>query len=413
MKPLGSVSLSLLVASVTGYGLLVLCGRTLGPETYTTFLSFWAVIFGLGSALSPIEQEVSRQSAEADAVGGHTGGDAVKVVCVGATTAAAVGSLQLLPAVSSRLYEDHAELAVITIVGGVSYALLAGTRGVLLGHQRVGNYAALIILESGARLLLAATLVLVGLADVMMLAIAVLVGTLAWLLFLPSVGHVLHLRGPGLGWVWSFRRTAQLMASSALAATLVTGFPAMINLLTPVEDPKAVGGFLSALTLARLPLIALLPLQTLAVPAVVRLSRTAEGRHRLSAWMPKGLIGMGVLGAVGALMGAWLGPPVVTLIFGPEYLIDSRHFAWLIFSSTSIAAMQLLTAILVARGRATHVLATWAVAATVSVAALVWWNGDSITRATVALNLAPIIGISVAWGSIRRDDTRHRHHATR
>ena len=50
------------VASLAGIVLTVLVARYLSPADYVLFTSFWGVIFGIGGALSIVEQEAARQT---------------------------------------------------------------------------------------------------------------------------------------------------------------------------------------------------------------------------------------------------------------------------------------------------------------------------------------------------------------
>ncbi|GAA3460374.1 hypothetical protein ACFFSW_19535 [Saccharothrix longispora] len=404
-RSLGPVTGALLVASVFGYGLMILCGRVLGPVDYKVFLAFWGLVFGLGSAISPVEQEVSRLAAQAEIEGGRTGPDAVRVVGVAAGLVLLFGLLLLIPPVNERLFPDHFELALVTLCGGLGYTVLFAVRGLLIGHNRVGPYSGLTMTEPTVRLVLAVLLVVLGLAQIVSLAVAVAAGTLAWLVVAAPASRLVDRRGAGRGWGPVSATVTQLMAGSALTATVVTGFPAMVSLLAPADDPAAVGAFLSALTLARFPLVALLPVQALAVPAIVRLSATGEGRGKLRGWLAKGLVAVAVLGALGAVAGAAAGPWVVRFVYGEGFVVAGWAVGALVLSSVLLAGVQMLAAVLVARGRAGAVLRTWAATAAPSLAALAWWPADTITRSVIGLLVGAAVGVLVAFVAVwRRGD---------
>lgn len=404
-RSLGSVTIALLIASVFGYGLMILCGRLLGPELNKTFLSFWGVIFGLGSAMAPVEQEVSRLSAEAEVTGQRSNLDVVRTVVFGGSLALLFGVLQFIPLVNDRLFAGHSELAIISLFGGLSYAVLSGFRGLLVGHQQMKSYTGILVVEPTSRIVLAGVFAVAGLADMVPLAIAVAVGTFAWLVFVPTVPKLLDRHAPGEGWRRVTSTVGQLMASAALAATVITAFPSMVSLLAPGGDVKVVGGFLTALTLARFPLIALLPVQSLAVPAVVRMSSSEDGRRKLHGWLIKGLIAAALVGTVGAVLGALLGPWIVKLIYGADFVVAGWVVGALVLSSTLIAAMQLLAAVLIARAKANIVLWTWAATAVLTAAALAWWPADTVTRAVVGLLIGPLAGIAIALTAVWRQGT--------
>ncbi|MFE2757145.1 lipopolysaccharide biosynthesis protein [Actinosynnema sp. NPDC059335] len=393
---------ALLVASVFGYGLMILCGRVLGPADYKVFLAFWGLIFGLGSAISPVEQEVSRLAAQAELDGRRTGPDALRTVGVAAVLVALFGLVLFIPPVNERLFDGHAELVAITVCGGLGYVVLYGVRGLLIGHRRIPAYAGITVVEPTVRVALAVLLVVVGLAGIVPLAVAVAAGVLAWVVFTPVTARLLDRRGPGAGWRPVTRTTLQLMAGSTLTATVVTGFPAMVSLLAPAGDPAVVGAFLSALTLARFPLVALLPVQALAVPAIVRLSATADGRRRLHGWLLKGVVGVVVVGVVGAAAGAAVGPWLVRLVYGQGFVVAGWAVAGLVFSSVLLAGVQLLAAVLLARGRAGAVLRTWAATAAPSLAVLAWWPADTVVSSVLGLVVGPAVGVLVGFVAVWR-----------
>ena len=82
-------------------------------------------------------------------------------------------------------------------------------------------------------------------------------------------------------------------------------------------------------------------------------------------------------------------------------------FGSLVFSSTAIATLQLLAAALIARGKPTSVLLSWALTASASITILVWSGAGAITTAVAALILAPLFGIAVAATSVLRESPRH------
>src|SRR5205085_882092 len=81
------------VVLAAGYVLTLVATRWLGPENSKVYLSFWGILMGLGSALSPLEQELSRQSAVAALDGGKAGKPALRALTVGAATVAVVAGL--------------------------------------------------------------------------------------------------------------------------------------------------------------------------------------------------------------------------------------------------------------------------------------------------------------------------------
>jgi O-antigen/teichoic acid export membrane protein len=391
----GKLGGSLIIAIILGYVLTVACARLLPPDQYATFLTFWGLLMGLGSALSPLEQELSRQSATAALTGGLAGRGAVRAVVVSAAAAAAFGLALLIPSVSDRLFRGSWELALIVVAGGIAFACQFGVRGLLIGQHQVKHFAGLVVAEPAIRALGLGLLVVATAYNLVSLALAVAAGSFAWLLFVRQGWRMLDVRAEGDGWGVTARRMLMLLLGAALTASVITGYPAMVSLLSPGGDRDQLAAVFAALVIARLPLTLIGPVQSLAVPFVVRLSASARGRHRLRRLLLLGTFAAWALAALGALVGALIGPWAVRFIYGADYQVAGWAVAGLVWSSVLLVPMQLLTAVLVAWAQAHRVLITWAVVAVTAAALLLAVPGDTVVRAVVGLAAAPMAGLAV------------------
>ncbi|MBE1500165.1 O-antigen/teichoic acid export membrane protein [Amycolatopsis lexingtonensis] len=398
----GSLGGSLIVSIGLGYVLTVACQRLLSPQDYAVFVTFWGLVMGLGSTLSPLEQELSRQSAVAALTGGRAGRPALRAVAVGMLVAAAFSLALLIPPVNEKLFHGDWSLAVIVLCGGVAFACQFGTRGLLIGQHKVKAFSLLVVAEPAIRALVLGVLVVSVAYNVVSLAVAVAAGSFAWLLFARPARQLLDVHVEGDGWGVTGRRMGMLLVGAALTAAVITGYPALVGLLAPGGDGDRVGALFAALVIARLPLTLIGPVQSLAVPFVVRLSVTEEGRHRLRRVLALGAAAALVLAALGALVGLWLGPWAVRFVSGPKYDIDGWSVAGLVWSSVLLVPMQLLTAVLVARTQARLVLLTWAIVTGTASLLLVLLPGDTVFRAVVALAAAPTLGLAVVLAFVLR-----------
>jgi O-antigen/teichoic acid export membrane protein len=398
----GSLGGSLIVSIGLGYLLTVACQRLLPPQEYAIFVTFWGLVMGLGSTLSPLEQELSRQSAVASLTGGKAGRPALRAVAVGVVVAAAFSLALLIPPVNEKLFHGDWSLALIVLCGGVAFACQFGTRGLLIGQHKVKAFSLLVVAEPAVRALILGVLVVSVAYNVVSLAIAVAAGSFAWLLFARPARQLVDFHVEGDGWGVTSRRMGMLLAGAALTAAVITGYPALVGLLAPGGDGDRVGALFAALVIARLPLTLIGPVQSLAVPFVVRLSVTEEGRHRLRRVLALGTAAALVLAALGALVGLWLGPWAVRFVSGPKYAIDGWPVAGMVWSSVLLVPMQLLTAVLVARTQAKLVLVTWAVVTGTASLLLVLLPGDTVFRAVVALAAAPTLGLAVVLAFVLR-----------
>jgi O-antigen/teichoic acid export membrane protein len=392
----GKIGISLLVAIALGYVLTLLATRWLGPVNSKVYLSFWGILMGLGSALSPLEQELSRQSAVAALEGERAGRPALRALTVGAVTVAVVAVVTLaVPVLSDRLYAGNTALGVIVLCGAVSFACQFAARGLLVGQQRIRPYSWLVVAEAAVRVVVLFGIVAAGLTGLTSFAIAAAAGSFAWLLFVRPISGLVDPSQEGEGWRPVTARILVLMAGAGLTASVITGYPAMVSLLAPGGSDGDVGVLFATLTVSRVPLLLLSPLQALAVPTVVRLSGTAEGMHRLRRLLAVGAVGTVVLGVVGAVVGLFLGPWLVKLLYGADFVAQGWWVAWMVWGAVVLTALQLMTAVLVARKQANKVLVSWAVVAVATAVTLLVVPGDPILKAVAGLAAGPTLGLGV------------------
>jgi O-antigen/teichoic acid export membrane protein len=391
----GKLGVSLIVSIGLGYLLTVVCARLLSPADYAVFITFWGLIMGLGSTLSPLEQELSRQSAVAALAGGRAGKPALRAISVGIAVVVACSLVLLLPPINVRLFGGDWALALVVLAGGASFACQFGVRGLLIGQHQVKHFAGLVAAEPAVRAILLGVVVVTAVSGLWTLSVVVAAGSFAWLLFARPARRLVDVHLDGESWPVITKRMLVLLLGAALTASIITGYPALVSLLAPAGDKTEIGGLFAALVVARVPLTLLGPVQSLAVPFVVRLSATDEGTRKLRRVLALGTVGALVLAAVGAFAGFLLGPWVVALLNGSKYHVAGWSVAGLVWSSVILVPMMLLTAVLVARTQANRVLTTWAVVAATASAILLFFPGDTVLRAVVALAVAPTLGLVV------------------
>ncbi|MGW4488611.1 hypothetical protein ACWEOE_32805 [Amycolatopsis sp. NPDC004368] len=402
-KSAGKIGISLLVAIALGYVLTLLVGRWLGPVNSKVFLSFWGILMGLGSALSPLEQELSRQSAVAKLAGHRPGKAALRALTVGALIVAVIAALTLVvPVLTDRLYDGRPELGFIVLLGALSFSCQFAARGLLVGAQKIAQYSWLVLAEAAVRVVVLTGVFLAGLTGVVSFAIAAAAGSFAWLLFVRPITGLIDPHLEGEAWRPVASRIVLLMIGAGLTASVITGYPALVSLLAPGGDDAQVGVLFNTLTVSRVPLLLLSPLQALAVPTVVRLSGSLDGMHRLRRLLAIGTIGTLVVGVVGFVVGLLIGPWLVKLLYGPDFVAQGWWVAGMVWGAVLLTAMQLMTAVLVARTQANKVLVTWAVVAVSTALVLLLLPGDTILRAVVGLAVGPTVGLVVAAAFVLR-----------
>jgi O-antigen/teichoic acid export membrane protein len=398
----GKIGIAILVGSVLGYVLTVVVARVLTPAEYTVFMTFWGLLFGLGSALSPLEQELARLSAVAKVAGRKPGADVVRSLAVATVVVLAVGAILLMPGVSSQLFGDHYALGIIVLVGGVAFAVQFAVRGLLIGQDEISPYSWLLVVEAGVRPLAVGVLVAIAFTGMIPFALAVVLGSFAWLVFVHRVPSQIDRTTPSESWGEVTKRVLVLLLGAALTASMITGYPAMIQILAPGGDKDKLGGFLAALAVSRIPLLLFASIQALAVPTVVRLSVSPDGLARLRRLLVLGSLGALVLAAAAAAISFLIGPWVVGLLYGWDYVVAAWVVAGLMWSAVILAAMQLLVAVLVANKRVGGVLLTWAITMVLAGLVLLFGPGDPVQRATLAVVIGPTVGLGVVLALVLR-----------
>ncbi|MFI7120373.1 lipopolysaccharide biosynthesis protein [Amycolatopsis sp. NPDC049868] len=394
---LGTVGSSVFVSAGIGYALITLSGKVLTPAESVTFLGFWGVLMGVASALSPIEQELSRQAALASTSGTPLGGAAVRVFAVVASTALLVGISLLVPAVNHRLFGDHYGLGVLAAAGIVTLPALYAARGIFAGRNEFRPYSCLVLSESAIRLALFLGFAWLGAARLVPLAVAVTAGFLAWVPFGRRVPRLVDTRVTAEPWGPVVRRMSALMVAAALTASVITGFPAVVKWVVSAEDSTALAGVFLAVTLVRSPLLLLLaPVQSLAVPGFVRVLAGDAGTRRIRRLLVLGCLVTTLVAVLAGIGAFFLGPWLFHLLYQDKYQVTGWMMASLGWSGVLLGATMLVAAILVASGKTGQVLVAWAVVALAGPALLSMAPGDLATRLAASLALAPTAGLAVA-----------------
>lgn len=364
------IGIATAVASLAGYALLALVGRALGPADFGLFVAFWGVLFGVGSSLSTIEQETARRAASTTTEEGPPTG---AVTAAAAAIAGLAAAVTLLPLLAARLYgQADSRIGVVVLVAALGFAVQFAVRGLLIGSGATRSYAWLIVAEAAARLgVLLALIALIHL-DLQLAAVAVAVGSFAWLGWAGRARAALPVRGvTARVWRAATARAGSLMLGAALTASVITGFPTLVTALTDGAPGAAGGAVFAAITVSRVPLLLFSPVQALAVPFVVRTHSTPgpEGTSALRRMLVLGTAGFLTLGVIGAAVAWVIGPWAVRLVYGPAYDVPAPAIALLVLSACLLAWVQLLSAALIALAAHRGMLLMWAAA----VAATVTW----------------------------------------
>lgn len=402
----GAIAVAFATASGLGFVLLGVLPRWLSQEQYAQFLALWGLVFGIGGALSAVEQEIVRIATNAHIDGVKVSGRALQVVGIAIAVAVLfVAVIAVAPGVG-QLLRDSLLVCVAVFVATGGFAVQCLSRAVLLGTNQVGAYIRVVVGEAALRLALAALFIVGGAAPSLGLAVlTIVIGCFGWL---PVIGRVAGrmttdvdgstLRSAGA-------TVGALGLANGLQSVQVTGFPAVASAVLGASAVMApvYGG----VTLARLPLVALAPVQALAVPLATRMIRTGQ-IGRLIALVARLSLG-GLACAVIALVAGWfLGPWALLLYLGPGYVIAPLVIAVLLAASCILAVALLEVAALIALERYWTAAAVWLAAAAAVVATLMLAPLPPDERVAAAVAAGALVSWAVATASVTREARRRQ-----
>lgn len=410
-----ALTLATVFAAASGYLVMLVAGRALGPADYPLFATYWGAFFALGGVANGLMQEATRAvrsarvgatpdtvrlgHAPAPDTRGHapapgTGGR-VRLLPAGlmlglALAAVVAVSAPAWPALGLPTFSGVG--VAVMAVGILGFSLQAATAGALSGSERWGLFAVLLTVDAALRLVVAGLAWWAGDAG-LGFALATVAGTLTWALMVslsPATREALA-RALDVGRRRFWRNTASAMLASAGTAALVVGFPVFVTATVRETDPAPlVGAVILAITLTRAPL--LVPLTSFQSAIIVYFVQRRElGPRALAA--PLGLVtAVGLVGA-GA---AWLvGPWLIRVLFGAEFELPGAVLAALTAASVGTAALMVTGNAALAFDR--HLLYNlgWWVAVLAALILLVSVPGPLDVRSAIALLAGPGIGVVV------------------
>lgn len=387
-RGLRAVLISTAIAGVLGYAIQLLAPALLEDErTYIAFSVFWSTMYLGVSAMSGIQQEVSRASHPDSGASAPT----LRTFAFWASGAAVV--LAAVVAVlfgGSVLPGAEPQFGIALAIGLVGYVLTAALGGVLYGLQlwRAVAFAAV------ADAVIRAALVIAGFAfNLPVVALAVLVAcpfflsfALTWLLFRRKVVGAFRL---DVGLRHLTRNAASTVVAASASGLMISGLAMLIGLTSAAEPPNTTAGLLLAITVTRAPIVVpIIALQSFLISTVFRGER---GVHpvRLLRILALSLIAVVGLAVIGWIVGPW----IIALISSGRYEIDGWMAAVIVMSAGLVAAMCLTGPALIAVRRHVDNTAGWIVAALLTVLALMLPLGAA--RVPIALTVPAFLGLAV------------------
>jgi O-antigen/teichoic acid export membrane protein len=155
-----------------------------------------------------------------------------------------------------------------------------------------------------------------------------------------------------------------LLIASVATMFIFNGGTVIVQLLAAPSEHRLAGSFLNGRVMAFVPLFLFQAVTAALLPrlsALVSRGAHAEFRRTLGRLLLL-VAALGVATIIGSLL---VGPPVLRLVFGPDFTLTSRDLALLAASSTALMAAQALGQGLIARSAYGGVVAGWVAAVVV------------------------------------------------
>lgn len=400
MRRLGKTPYVILGALASGLGnylFQVVATRALGDEAFAPLGVLWTIWYLLLTIfLFSVEAWVTRRRAL-----GRLGDGLRPLAGWIVAFASALGAVTWLFA--GALFAGLRPLAGIAALLVLSYGAFAVLRGELAGSDRFRPYAALTALESLAKVAL-------------VIPVALLVPSTTALALLLPAGPVV-----AMGWWWMRHRRAPARrpvgAAPAAAAApgpvgardtragrflLVTAVPGAaaqvllaagpLVLVALAASASEVSVFFVTITAARVPIVlAFGGLLSLMLPPLVRMARAGEVRalRRIGVATTGASV---LLGGLGALVGARIGPPLVALLFGAAFEPPAWLAAITAYGVIVASGAMGLNQVLIAQERELALMPSWGLALAAAGAAISALSGSPSWRVAVGFGL----GVTVA-----------------
>lgn len=385
------VGVATAVSALCGYTVLYLAARDLEPAGFSVFSVFWGAFGLVTGAANGLLQETTREvrTALSTPERPERVTRPLRVAAVTGIVAAA------LIAASALLWSGHVfvEFRLLSVallsVGLAGFCLHATLLGMLAGADNWSQYGAQMVTDAVIRVVVAVATVIVGWGLVGFLW-ATVGGAVAWLLMLlasPVTRHAAKLVAhvPPATFV---RGAGHAVTAAGASAILVMGFPVLLQ--STAGDLGAAGGVvILAVTLTRAPL--LVPLTAMQGNLIAYFVDHRATRLRALAAPAAAVAAIGGVGVAAAYL---LGPSLLRVAFGPDYLAGGALLAWLTTAAVLIAMLTLTGAAAVAAALHRAYSLGW-VGATVASALLLLLPLDLETRTVVALLCGPVVGIVV------------------
>lgn len=400
-----ALSLATLFAAASGFIVLWVAAWALGVERADEFQAYWGVFFALAGVIDGVMQETTRAVSSARSSStdtGTTGTPAGRPWRLGAVVGVVAAVLVVISGflwMPLLLSESHGSAIGLMAIGVLCYAFQAVLSGVLSGLGLWNQYAGMVALDSGIRLVLAVVAWLAGWGMPVFLLLTV-IGALSWAATLaasPTARTAISAKVDVSHRVL-IRRVGSAMLATGASAALITGFPPLIKATADESAGTGVvslAGLMLAVTLTRAPI--LVPLQRFQSALIVRFVERKDSLYQALAVPLAAVLGLGLVGGAAA----WLiGPWIMDTFFDEGFAVPGLILAVLTFASACTGALMITGTATLAVERHSWYVVGWATASLVAFSILAL-PLPLTTAVCTALIIGPACGALVHLAALR------------
>ena len=384
---LGSVASGLLA-----YVLFVLITRGLGAAAAAPVSVLWTQWAFAGAALTfPIQHWITRTltAGREDVVRRA----APQVALLVAALAVVLGLLAWL-ARDDLFHRQDAWFPLMIAMVTVGSAVIGVTRGGLGGRGRFTAVAWSLVAENGLRCVLVSALLLADVRNPVAHGLCLVAGQLVVVLWPSALRYAgSAASGPDGGPLAFLSGTA---VAQLVSQTVLTGAPVLLALAGGA--PHEVTSMFAALALFRAPYV-------VAVGSVPQLTvrvtqRSLAGEQTALRTLVRSLLVVTVVAAgVAGLVGAWIGPELLRLVFGDTVEVPAGQAAVMVAGCTVAVANLLLMVVALAEDRPGSSAWAWAVAVVAGMLGFVALSGQEPVAAStgtfLVAEVAALMALSV------------------
>ena len=403
-----TVGVGLVINGIMAYAFLGLAGRTLGADANEPLAVMWAMIYLIGPGVFlPLEQEVSRALANRWAQGLGVGPlvRQAGVLGMGLAGVLVVATAALSGVLLDHLFDDQWLLVAGFSLAVVSYGAVHLARGMLAGLGRFRGYSAYFVAENTLRFAAGAVLAVVGVTTAGPFGLVVGVTPMLALAFALRGEKDLASDGPPAPWAELSGALGSLLAASILTAFLLYAGPVAVELLADESQSGEASRFLAGLTIARVPVFMFQAVQAALLPKLSALAgagRLVEFKQRLNRL----LMAVGAIAVAGVIGAFLLGPTIIRVLFGQDFVMDRVDIALLAMSSGAFMIAVALGQALIALSGQSKVALGWLIGVVTFLGVTALGN-DLLLRVEVGLVAGSAVA-AVVIGVVAARRLRHQ-----